>query len=68
MNRIEEKYNIVIVSDYGKIIAYNVFTRAIHWSYEYDRSVPLFQNSMSKIKPLIVANNQYIASHQGQHH
>lgn len=53
--------DLLIVSDYGKIIAYDIFTRAINWSYEYERGIPVFPNSLSKIKPIMTANNQFIA-------
>lgn len=51
----------LIVSDYGKIIATNLFTREIVWSYLYEISRPVFRNQINKITPVIAATKQYIA-------
>jgi hypothetical protein len=49
------------VSEYGRIIATNLFTREKLWVYEYDRSAPVYRNNSNKMKPAIAVTKQYIA-------
>lgn len=49
------------ISEFGKIVASNLFTREKIWAYDYD-SLPLaFKNEVNKTQPTIAVSKQYIA-------
>lgn len=49
------------ISDYGKIIAANLFTREKIWSYDYESLMPAFKVESNKMQPTIAASKQFLA-------
>lgn len=49
------------ISEYGKIIATNLFTREILWTYDYRCNSPVVKSSFYKTKPLISVTSKHIA-------